>query len=184
MGGVTDRYIVAPTRAEADLRAMATIDAEAYGADNISYAVLRSWWRRYPPGHTVIFRDGRVIGGTGLWPVSPDVYHRLRNGTLPEQDFLPLTVPEVAAREAHGDVGYWYLSGVALEVPYRRTSACATLLAQVATAWLARRAGSGGQRVGAMATSAIGARLLARHGFERRPEADPLFFELILPRQS
>ena len=42
MGRVTDRYVVAPTRTEADLRAIATIDAEAYGADNISYAVLRS----------------------------------------------------------------------------------------------------------------------------------------------
>jgi hypothetical protein len=116
-----------------------------------------------------------------FWPVSPDVYDRLRNGTLPEQDFLPLTVPEVAAREAHGDVGYWYLSGVALAVPYRRTSACATLLAQVATTWRARRTGSGEQRVGAMATSVVGARLLARHGFRQPLNGNPLFFEWVSP---
>lgn len=174
---MSDRYVVAPTRTEADLRAMAAIDTEAYGADNVAYSVLRSWWRRYPPGHTVISREGRVIGGVGLWPVSAEVYHLLRAGTLHKPDFIPLTAAEVAARDGQGHIGYWYLSGIALCVPYRRTSACAALLAQVAATWRARCAGSRVQRVGAMATSVVGARLLTHHGFTRPAGAAPVFFE-------
>lgn len=175
-----DRYMVATTRTEGDLRATAAIQAEAHEACSIAYSVLRTWWRRYPPGHTVISREGRVIGGVGLWPVSADVYRTLRTRTLREPEFIPLTVAEVAARGAQGDVGYWYLSGIALSVPYRRTSACAALLARVAATWQARCTGSGVQRVGAMATSPIGARLLTRHGFARPPEASPVFFERLI----
>ncbi len=154
-------YSVRATETVDELLSVWRIDCLAYGEDNVPFEVLLGWWEHCSQGHLLIeTRQGAVVGGLGLWPVAQETYRALRQGTLNENDLSVLACPQAGAKENHG-----YLSGVALAEPHRGTRALFYLVRQASAQWRATEARGARTRIGALATSEKGRRLLARLGF-------------------
>jgi hypothetical protein len=155
------RYTISPTETLADLARIYEIDREAYGDDNVSFAVLRDWWQSAPHGHFNIRKSGSApIGALGIWPVTRESFDLLARGRITEEG--------VVVAEDCGDTEerWLYLSGIVIAPHARKTPASFCLLRGVFDYWRRHQAFQAMRwHVGAVPITRAGERLLARYGF-------------------
>ena len=146
------------------LRELWHIDAEAYGEANLDYSVYEKLWFMNRNGLFAMFLGDRVVGGLGVWPVTPCWTQAFAAGHLREAE-LPVDTPEFrGSRPAQ----HWYVSGIVLRPEHQSTFAASVLLREAAFAWAVQSDVIYPLHLSAIAISKEGERLLNRCGFSLR----------------
>jgi predicted nucleotide-binding protein len=126
---------VTPAMSEPELRLIAELDASAYGGESIDYEGLRAWWRVYPKGAYVLWKDSKIIGALGLWPIKKTTYERLIKGEIDEVDLKAKDINRIVDGRTYS---YWYFADVVLQEEYqnRREKWLVFLLEEAIRQWL------------------------------------------------
>ncbi|HEX8920553.1 MAG TPA: toll/interleukin-1 receptor domain-containing protein [Pyrinomonadaceae bacterium] len=101
-----------------DLKAVSRLDELAYGGESINHKGLCSWWRAYPRGIYVLWKDFRIIGAVGIWPLKKATYDRLVKGKIDEPD---IKAQDISGRIDSRTYSYWYFADIVLEEQYQDT---------------------------------------------------------------
>jgi hypothetical protein len=105
-------------RRESEIRWVSRLDASIYGAESVDYEGLCGWWRAYPKGIYALWKDSRIVGAVGIWPLRREAYDRLVAGQMDETDIKAEDIWGGNARESHP---YWYFADIVLEEEYHKT---------------------------------------------------------------
>ena len=139
-------------------------DNAAYGSANISLKTLRAWFKAYQQGGFYLWYDGKIIAGIGLWPLQENVFYRVREASLSEEELGPELLVHATTLNV---VPHWYLSGVFVEPSHRRSWVLPQLLIGRFTRWAASGHGARQCRILGLALSEGGTGVLRRLGFSR-----------------
>lgn len=146
----------------AQLRELWRLDEKCYGTQNIPYDVLESWWKAYPSGAHILIKDGRIIGAFGMFPMKTDFFGKMIDGRTLEKEIRPECIVAEKNRKDHGD---WYLSGIVLDVKFRRSVAIQHLIARSLSKWMHELGEPKRLRIVAFAYTKEGENLLRRFQF-------------------
>ncbi len=124
-------YRVRNDLTEAEFDAFRALDRSAYPTGTVPCETLRGWWAAYPRGLIGLFELDRVVGGMGIWPLSPRGARELGDGRLHEAQL------EAAEMDSYRDrpAGCWYVGGVVVRSDRQRSPAVRELLMGGLTLW-------------------------------------------------
>lgn len=131
------RPVVMGIRGETEIRWVSDLDASFYGPDSIDYEGLCGWWRAYPKGIHALWRNNRLIGAMGIWPLRKETYDRIVAGDMDETD---IRAEDIRAGDNLDPSPYWYLADIVLEAKHHKTRAqlALTLIEKSIKRWLGR----------------------------------------------
>ena len=94
---------------EAELYTIWKYDTLAYGEENFNFDQFLSWWTRYPYSPFALFEGNDILGSCGIWPLSAEVFARIRESTIPEE---MITHMDIVPPEQASGCNYWYFAGI------------------------------------------------------------------------
>lgn len=165
---------------EAELKVVSRLDKEVYRGESIDHEGLCSWWRRYPKGVYLLWKDLRIIGAVGIWPLVEEAYGALVRGDLDEVDLKAQHIERPCNGRLHA---YWYFADVVLERKYRKKDKLPLVLLEGSMdGWLSEGNLAPQVHVCAFGFTTKGIRLLKKFKFigddvnpVRSPRAKPVY---------
>ncbi|MBS0657744.1 MAG: hypothetical protein JSR82_05785 [Verrucomicrobia bacterium] len=115
---------------EQQLRQLYLIDDDAYGAASIPFELFRDLWVAFPAGLVALFREDRIIGAIGIWPLEMAWHARFKACQLKEVELDPASMEGYQQKPSK----LWYISGVVLS-PSASSRAIKMLLEDGVRAW-------------------------------------------------
>jgi hypothetical protein len=98
-------------RSERELRAVSELDALAYGGESIDHEGLCAWWKAYPKGVFVLWKDSEIVGAVGVWPIKPATYKKIIQG---KTDEVGINAKDICKGLAGRAYSYWYVADIVL----------------------------------------------------------------------
>lgn len=101
-----------------EVEEISRLDQLIYGHDAIDVAGLNAWWECYPLGVYVLWKESKIVGGFGIWPLKEKSYQKIVAGEIDET--------EISERDLYGKrrrkpVTHWYVADIVLMEEYRKT---------------------------------------------------------------
>lgn len=155
-------YQVENIASMAQLRELWRLDERCYGRGNIPFEVLESWWKGYRPGIHILIKDGRIAGAFGIFPIKARIFDKILEGKTLESEIDGKSIVKECEREGHGD---WYVSGIVLDMKFRKSIAIKHLIADSLGKWLEEVGNPKRLRLAAFAYSRDGENLLRKFQF-------------------
>jgi hypothetical protein len=94
---------------EAELYVIWKCDTLAYGEENFDFDQFLSWWIRYPFSPFALFEGNEILGSCGIWPLTAEVFARVRDSIIPEEMITHL---DIVSPEQVSECRHWYFAGI------------------------------------------------------------------------
>lgn len=124
---------VRPVRNEAELKLISELDQHYFGARSANFAMLRSWWKRYPQGVYILQKSGAVAGAVGIWPLSERMFEEIADGKAEETELATQSVVSARSRRSRR---YWYFGDIVMHPDWQGKRLSLRLIEGAARLWL------------------------------------------------
>lgn len=162
---------VEPIKNRAQLKELWELDEQCYGAENVPFETLNAWWQSYRQGiYLLLDSDHTIVGAVGIFPIRQHSLELLIDGKLREDEI------DASVIDTDNADNCWYISGIVLAVPFRKTRAIRALLSGSLETWAAGLDSGKPIRIGAIAFSSAGENLLRKFRFYRYQRAENTVF--------
>ncbi|GAB3555281.1 GNAT family protein [Spirosoma fluminis] len=98
------RYIETP----AEFSQVDDLYQYCFKSSSIPTEVIKGWWRAYESGLIGLFKDNEIIGALSIWPLTVDVFEKLKNGYIQEREIERGQIDAITKNN-------WYVSEIALD---------------------------------------------------------------------
>jgi hypothetical protein len=158
---------VRPIQTLDELAAYWRVMVDLFGDTQAPWPTVRGLWEVFPRGITVMPGADGIAAALELWPLRPDAFAALADGTLRDREVGPVHLER-------GRCATWFLSALYVAPTLRDTGALIHLVATCQAAFLEWEEVAYPLSVGAFAFSSALERILPALGFALLRPADEL----------
>lgn len=118
---------------EAELRSIWKISQEIYREDNVDFQTVLSWWKCYPSGVFILYKDANIVGYFSMWPIKASTYKQIIGGRRRERE---LKRQSIMGKDATEPRAYWYITNIVVQKAFRKSTAAKVLLSEALRKWV------------------------------------------------
>lgn len=169
-----------------ELKEVWNISQSIYGADNVDFDKVISWWQCYHNGIYILCRDHTIAGYLSMWPIKKQTFKDIIRGSRRERE---LKAQSILGYKSQKPRTYWYITNIVVRKQFKKEKAVIVLLRGALAKWLAEANLDSEIYICALGYSKEGEAMLKRYGFRKYKEAEetldkqPLYVN-ILARQD
>lgn len=97
---------------EAELRSVWEISQTLYREENVDYNTVLSWWKCYPAGIFILYKQANIVGYFSMWPVKEGTFKQITSGRRRERELKRQSIIGKNSAEAKS---CWYITNIVVQ---------------------------------------------------------------------